>query len=82
MPQANIEFIRRGVMDKFTKYLFLTHFLKLVIEEDLVGYYLIVYKDPTSTVSDEDYLLDTLEDAFQEAQERFGVSKIQWILVN
>ena len=60
------------------KYLYKDENLKLIIEEDTVGYYLIVYKNPSSTQSSEDYLVYSLEEAFQEAKEKFGVSKSQW----
>ena len=61
------------------KYFYRDENLKLIIEEDAVGYYLIVYKNPDSIKSSEDYLVDSLEEAFQEADEKFGVSKSQWI---
>ena len=54
----------------------------MLIEEDFVGYYLIIYNDPQSLRSDEDYLLDSLEEAFDEAEQRFGVVKNQWIIVD
>jgi hypothetical protein len=63
---------------KYLKYLYKNDYLKLVIEEDIVGFYLIVYNNPQSEKSSEDYLVDSLEDAFQEAKERFGVSSEQW----
>ena len=52
--------------------------IKLVIDKDIVGYYLIVYQDPKSTISSADYLLDTLDEAFEAAQKKFGISKEQW----
>ena len=52
--------------------------LKLIIEEDIIGFYLIVYRDPLSEISNEDYLLDNLEDALRQAKELFGVSVEQW----
>ena len=61
------------------KYLYKNDFIKLVIEEDIVGFYLIVYK-LESEKSNEDYLIDSLDDAFLEAQDKFGISKEQWIL--
>lgn len=64
------------------KYLYKSDSLKLVIEEDTVGFYLIVYNDPRSEQSSEDYLVDSLEEAFQEAKEKFGISSKQWILDN
>ena len=62
------------------KYLYKNDFIKLVIEEDIVGFYFIVYKNPESEKSNEDYLIDSLDDAFLEAQDKFGISKEQWIL--
>ena len=61
------------------KYLYINDDLKLIIEEDVVGFYLYVYKDPQSEKSTEDYLFDSLEIAFQEAKERFGITNEQWI---
>ncbi|HSW86748.1 MAG TPA: hypothetical protein VLG49_04515 [Rhabdochlamydiaceae bacterium] len=52
--------------------------LSYVIEEDLVGWYLIIYKDPNINKSVEDYLFDTLEDALFEAEDRFGIPKNDW----
>ena len=51
------------------------------IKEDTVGWYLIVYDSINSIESDvstEDYLLDTLEDAFEMAYKKFGVYKSAW----
>lgn len=42
--------------------------LKLVIDEDIVEFYLIVYNDPYTEKSDADYLVDTLEEAFEKAE--------------
>ena len=52
--------------------------LLFVIEEDTVGWYLIVYKSSDQNTSSEDYLLDTLEDAVLEANERYGISTSAW----
>ena len=52
--------------------------IKLIIEEDSVGFYLVVYKDLTSTKSNEDQLFDSLDEAFEEAKNRFGISKNEW----
>ena len=60
------------------KFLYKNDSLKF-IEEDTVGYYLIVYNDPNSENSNKDYLVDSLEEAFQEAKEKFGISKEQWV---
>jgi len=48
-----------------------------VIEEDLVGWYFIIYKNHTNK-SSEDYLFDTLEDILFEAEDRFGIPKNSW----
>lgn len=60
------------------KYLYNDEFLKLVIEQDIVGFYLIVYNNPNSEKSSEDYLFDSLEEVFQAAQEKFHISPTQW----
>jgi len=57
------------------KYIFKGKTLKLVIEPDIVGTYLIVYRNPSQDISDEDYLLDSLEEAFQYAFDKFGVKR-------
>ncbi len=62
----------------YLKYLYKSDSLKLIIEEDVIGFYLIVYNDPQSEKSSEDYLVDSLEEAFQEAKEKFGVSSKEW----
>lgn len=64
----------------YLKYLYKSDTLKLIIEEDVIGFYLIVYKDLQSKKSSEDYLVDSLEEVFQEAKEKFGVSSKQWML--
>lgn len=61
--------------ENFEKYLLKKNGVIYAIEEDLVGWYLIVYKDNTSSM---DFLFDTLEDAFFEAEERFGIKKTEW----
>lgn len=60
------------------KYLYKSNNLKLLIEEDLVGFYLIIYPDPHSEKSSEDYLFDSLEDVLRVAESKFGISKKQW----
>lgn len=62
----------------YLKYLYKSNSLKLVIEEDIIGFYLIVYNDPNSEKSSEDYLVDSLGEAFQKAKEKFDVSSQQW----
>ena len=49
-----------------------------VIEEDLVGWCLIVYNDKNTNISSEDHLFDTLEDALFEGEERFNIPKNSW----
>jgi hypothetical protein len=63
---------------KFKRYHFQKGNSSYVIEEDLVGWYLIVYNIKNADKSSEDYLFDTLEDALFEAEERFGISKNEW----
>jgi len=62
----------------YLKYVYKSNSLKLVIEEDIIGFYLTIYNDPQSEQSSEDYLVDSLEEAFSEAEERFGISIKQW----
>lgn len=45
------------------------------IKEDLVGWYLIKYEQRRSS---QDYPLDSLEDAFNEAEDRFQIPKKLW----
>lgn len=80
MQQASIEYIQRIDFVSYLKYLYKNDFFKLVIEEDDIGFHLIVYNDPCSEKSDEDYLIDSLEEAFQEAEQKFGVTSGQWKL--
>jgi len=48
------------------------------IEKDVVGWYLIVYARKDLEKSSADYLLNTLEDAFIEAENRFNISRNDW----
>ncbi|CUI18104.1 hypothetical protein PNK_p0050 (plasmid) [Candidatus Protochlamydia naegleriophila] len=64
------------------KFLYKNEFIKLIIEEDVIGFYLIVYKDPYSETSNQDYLTDSLEDAFQKSEEGFGITKENWVSQN
>jgi hypothetical protein len=48
------------------------------IDEDLVGWYLIYYKDQNSKKSSEDYLCNSLEEAFTKAQRRYDVPREAW----
>ena len=45
-----------------------------MIEEDLVGWYLIVYENNHSS---QDYLFDTFDEAVIEAENRHGIAKNQ-----
>lgn len=67
---------------KMLKLLYKNESIKLIIEEDVIGFYLIVYEDPNSEKATQDYLLDSLDDAFQEAEEEFGITKDSWISQN
>lgn len=53
---------------KFKKYRYEKDNLSFEIEEDLVGWYLFVYRDQNSHKAFEDYLLDSMEAAFFEAK--------------
>lgn len=41
--------------------------IKLIIDKDIISYYLIVYENHKSTISFADYLLDNLDKAFKAA---------------
>ena len=47
----------------------------LVIELDIIGAYLIIYRNPSINVSDQDYLFDSLEDAFKFAFDKYGIAQ-------
>jgi hypothetical protein len=49
-----------------------------LIEEDFVGWYLTVYNTKEMKSSSEDYLLDTIEDAMAEAEDRFAIPRSAW----
>lgn len=63
---------------RFKKFEYRENDTYYVIEEDLVGWYLIIYTDKNTDESSEDHLLDTLEDAMLEAEERFSIPKNSW----
>ena len=48
------------------------------IEEDFVGWYLIVCDSKNTDRSSRDYLFDTFEEALCEAKDRFGIPKNDW----
>lgn len=50
----------------------------LLIEEDSIGYYLYVFDPFDPRDCTQDYLLDSLADAFKEAEKRFGVKEAEW----
>jgi len=64
------------------KYVFQNDKIQLVIKEDVVGWYLFVYKKENTEVPIADYLQDTLEDIFEEAEEMFGVHVNDWTKVS
>lgn len=66
----------------YLKYTYRNEKLKLIIEEDLVGCYLIVYYNTDAQKSREDYLVESLDEAFQDANEKFGVSREEWDVEN
>ncbi|MFZ4773476.1 MAG: hypothetical protein ACOYK9_05745 [Chlamydiia bacterium] len=53
-----------------------------LIEEDVVGWYLIVYEDKAHNKSLEDYLVDTFEEAIFEAEDKFGIKRTDWVQIN
>lgn len=46
-----------------------------IIEEDLVGWYLLHY---VKERAEQDFLLDSLEEALSEAEDEFGISRDSW----
>ncbi len=60
---------------KFKRYYSKNDNISYVIEEDLVGWYLIVYKNNQSS---QDYLFDTFEEAVIEAENKYGIAKNKW----
>jgi len=69
-----IEFIQKSKKMNYQKYFYENNEIKLIIEEDVVGFYLIIYKQDAPHQSINDYLLDSLEQAFKVAKDKFGVS--------
>ena len=49
-----------------------------LLEEDTVGWYLIVYKDRSMKSSIEDHLLDNYDYAIKVAKEDFHISEKNW----
>lgn len=60
------------------QYLILNKDIKISIEQDDVGWYLIIYENAHSNCSTEDYLFDSFSEALEFAGERFDVSKSEW----
>lgn len=79
MQRTRTEFMLNRNSNCMTKFYYKDKDLKFLIDEDVIGYYLIIYKDPNSEISSQDYVFDSLEDAFQEAEEKFGVKKELWM---
>ena len=75
-PQ-NIEFILPMTSKEFIKYTYQRGNSLYVIEEDVIGWYLIVYCE-NENKSSRDYLFDTLEEALFEAEDKFNVPKSGW----
>lgn len=67
----------------YKKYIYKDENIKLILEEDTpkVGWYLIVFNNPESSVSNADYLYDSENLAFQGAEKKFGIKKSQWTLI-
>lgn len=76
MPHHNIGYIREMNNGNFKKFECKKNDIYYVIEEDLVGWYLIVYNNKNE--SSKDYLFDTLEDAMFEAEDKFSIHKNNW----
>jgi hypothetical protein len=64
---------------KFRKYSCTKGNASYVFEEDVVGWYLVVYNNSYITQSSEDHLYDTLEDALVEVETRFGIPRDGWV---
>jgi len=78
MLHHNIGYIREMNNGNFKKFECKKNNMYYVIEEDLVGWYLIVYNDKNKNGSAKDYLFDTLEDAMFEAEDKFSIPKNRW----
>lgn len=62
---------------KFRKLEYSNNGVCYLIEEDLVGWYLIVY-NKYSNESSKDYLFDTLEGAMFEAEDKYKIQENSW----
>ena len=68
-------------MEKSLRYSYKGGSINCLIEEDIVGFYLIIYDNKNPDKSVADYLFDSVDDAFQAAKEKFGILKTQWLLL-
>ena len=67
----------------FDKYIYEDQEKKIIIEEDKVGYYIYAYEDfSRPEFCTKDYLVDSLEIAFEEVQEIFGIKKDKFVKTN
>ena len=78
MRHHNIGYTQKMNNKKFKKFEYRNCNTYYVIEEDLVGWYLIVYNNKNTKESSEDHLFDTLEDAMLEGEDRFSIPKNGW----
>ena len=53
----------------------------MIIYEDVVGYYLYIFADPESNISDFDYLFDTFDQAKNYAKKNYKTPKNEWIKI-
>ncbi|MBS0620997.1 MAG: hypothetical protein JSS61_06025 [Verrucomicrobia bacterium] len=61
----------------FKKYEYKSDGFIYLIEEDLVGWYLIAYD--VDGGSYQDYLVDSLQEALFEAESRFNIPSSKWV---
>ena len=76
MLLQNIGFIQR--MFDMRKLFYETKDAFYELDEDVVGWYLIVYKDKSKNLSIEDHLFDSYENALQVAKEDFNIPEDKW----
>jgi hypothetical protein len=63
----------------FKKYLYKKDHNSFLLQEDIIGWYLVVYRRQDQlTQSSEDYLFDTLEDALKQAEDQFHIPQSAW----
>lgn len=67
----------------YKKYIYKDKNIKLLLEEDIpeVGWYLIIFDNPESDISNADYLYESEGLAFKSAEKKFGIKKSQWKLI-